>query len=87
MAMATGRCPSLVDLVLAQPAFAAIVQSPPYRPRPTCLAHCKVDGLALDDHPRCRRCRILVGPQHYREDLIDGLCEACYLDVHRRRLK
>ena len=41
------------------------------------LPRCPEDGLYLMAHPRCRQCRLLVGPKHSRRELVEGVCETC----------
>ena len=61
-----------------------LVQQSPRRPR-LALSHCELDGIPLAEHPRCRLCRILVGPGHWRTELEDGLCDECRAYLRRRR--
>jgi hypothetical protein len=50
---------------------------PPYvQPLPSEGA-CQLDGTLLAEHPRCRRCEILVGPRHVAKDLERELCAEC----------
>ncbi len=73
---------ALPDLTGLDPRADGLLSRQPRGPR-----LCELDRIPLRVHPRCRRCRILVGPEHYRQDLIDGLCESCYMDVRRRALR
>ncbi len=48
------------------------------RPRELVVTDCcAVDGLAMDAHPRCASCTILIGSEHHEEAAVDGLCFLC----------
>lgn len=48
---------------------------------------CQVCGVRVRNHPRCRECGLLAGPNHYVTELRLGLCRDCERRLARRKAR